>query len=206
MILLVWSFKKKCFPIYLRYAFLQSMQSQSLKKKKTKGCRPMRIMYERKILKTKEKGEKKIKTWAILMMNWRNVGCKPASFLSLLAMGLEIVLRASVPSLKRGSTIVLFLVIIDEFRLFKHSVGERLILCAEEVGVSCRRRKKPKIQQQIGYKILCSALPTHSLILFFLRNLSLSNSGVELRPILFYFLCPILPFFFSFLFTPFVSC
>lgn len=105
----------------------------------------MRIMYERKILKTKEKGEKKKKTWAILMMNWRNVGCKPASFLSLLAMGLEIVLRASVPSLKRGSTIVLFLVIIDEFRLFKHSVGERLILCAEEVGVSCRRRKKPKI-------------------------------------------------------------
>ena len=56
--------------------------------------------------------KKKNQTWAILMMNSRNLGCKPAFFFSLLAMGLERVRKASVPSLKRGGTIVLLVLLI----------------------------------------------------------------------------------------------
>ena len=40
------------------------------------------------------------------MIRWRNLGCKLASFLRRLAIGLQAVFKAKVPSLKRGNTIV----------------------------------------------------------------------------------------------------
>jgi hypothetical protein len=39
------------------------------------------------------------------MMNWRNLGCFPASFFNRLAIGLHMVFNASVPSLTTGSAI-----------------------------------------------------------------------------------------------------
>lgn len=50
-------------------------------------------------------------TWAMLMMNCRNLGCKPASFLRRLAIGLQKVLSARVPSLNTGRIISLRLCI-----------------------------------------------------------------------------------------------
>lgn len=43
-------------------------------------------------------------TWAMSTINWRNLGCKPACFLSLLATGLLRVFKAKVPSFRSGST------------------------------------------------------------------------------------------------------
>ena len=62
-----------------------------------------------KLEKWDEKNENEMKTtWAILTMNSRNLGCKPACFLSLLATGLLRVFNANVPSFRNGSTIPSF--------------------------------------------------------------------------------------------------
>lgn len=45
-------------------------------------------------------------TWAMLTMNWRNLGWKAACCLSLLANGLLNVFKANVPNFNNGSTII----------------------------------------------------------------------------------------------------
>lgn len=59
------------------------------------------------------------------MMKSRNLGFKPASFLSLAAMGFEMVLKASVPSLRTGIIIAVLVPILPYF--FLSTMAKNLI-------------------------------------------------------------------------------
>lgn len=56
------------------------------------------------------------------MMKSRNMGCKPASFLSLAAIGFEMVLKASVPSLRTGIIIVVLLIVPSFIFIYSNSL------------------------------------------------------------------------------------
>ena len=82
----------------------QKMKGTRIWKLKTKfNAKPTyKLIPKKKKKKWKQRQER---TWAKSIMKCLNLGCKPASFLSRLAMGLQMVLRARVPNFTTGRII-----------------------------------------------------------------------------------------------------